>query len=210
MIRKINIGIAEDHDMVRQGFVRALRDEKKIQICFEARNGTELFNSLHSTAIDVLLLDFRMPEMDGRNAIEKLKHEFPQLKIIVISGYADEDNILEFVKQGADSFLPKESDISTLVEAILTVFQDNFYFNTKILELLERTGSTPPKTSKKLTDREKGILKLLCKGRTSEQISKELGIKEITIAGHKHRILQKTLTKSVEELRDYAQKHRYL
>lgn len=209
-MNRIRIGIADDHDMVRQSFVRLLNEYEDIQVVFEARNGEELFNHLQTLKVDILLLDIKMPLFDAKKALIAIKQDFPKLKIIVVSAYSEEDMIVKYVNLGADSFLPKHSDLNALVTAIHSVQQDGFYFEDYILDLLNRKGSSPLGGIKKLTEREILVLSYFCENKSPAEIATLLGVKEITIAGYKHRLFQKTMAENIAGLYEYAVKHRYI
>ena len=209
-MNRINIAIAEDHAMVRQGFVRMLVDHTDINILFECTNGLELLTLLENSSPQVVLLDIEMPILNGRKAIEKIKQLFPQIKIIVISAYIDDESIIQNVKLGADCFIPKHSESSTLVQSIYNVLEDGYFYEDRILALLEKNGISPHGGVKRLSSKEIAILKLICENITSEDMSKRLNIQPNTIRWYKHRIFAKTGTSDLDELRIYAQKHRYL
>ena len=210
MIRKIRIGLAEDHDMVRQSLVRVIKDYKDIVIAFEARDGHELFYHLETKKIDIILLDIKMPVFDGKKAMVKLKREFPGIKIIVVSAYSEDDLVLEYVRLGADGFLPKYSDLNQLMNAIYATSKNGFYFEEATLELLDKKGLSPFGGLKRLTPREISVINFLCIGKSAKEIAIELNISESTVAGFKHRLLRKTGAEDIDGLYSYALKHRFL
>lgn len=209
-MKTIRIGLAEDHDMVRQSLVRVIADYKDIEIVFEARDGQELFVHLEKKVIDIILLDVKMPVLDGKKAMVKLKKEFPKIKIIVVSAYSEDDLVLEYVRLGANGFLPKYSDLKQLMSAIYSTNQDGFYFEEATLDLLDKKGLSPFGGLKKLTSREISVLSFLCTGKSTKEIAFELNISESTVAGFKHRLFQKTGASDISGLINYAIKHRFL
>lgn len=210
MTEKITIGIAEDHALVRQAFVRTLKRYKNIEISFEAKDGKDLFLQLLKQKVDLLLLDIKMPVFDCKEALRRIKQSYAGTKIIIVSAHDDEDTVLDYVRLGADSFIPKECDLKTLLEAINSVHRDGFYFDAKTLEFLTKKGASPLGNIKKLTDREISVLIGLCKDMTPAEIAKQLNIKEGTISSYKHRLFQKTRTETLGGLYEYALRHHFI
>jgi len=210
MEKRINIAIAEDHDMVRQGFIRMLGDYKEFRILFEAQNGSVLLSKLQDFEPDVLLLDIKMPVMDGQTAMKEIKSKYPTIKIIVISAHSEYELIIQNVRLGANGFLPKHAGIETLKTAITHVVEDGFFFEDDILDLLDKAGLSPLGGIKPLNTKEKEILVLLCENRSPDDICTLARIQLGTVRWYKNRIMNKTNTKDLHELREYALKHKYL
>ncbi len=213
MKETITIGIAEDHDLVRQGLVKMLGDYADIRILFEVSNGKELIKGLKSFKPDLVLLDIQMPVLGGISAMEKIKERFSKVKIIVISAHADEELVIEYVKMGADCFLPKNCKIETLVAAIHGVHKNGMYFDDATARLLSRHGVSPralPQAERKLTDKEAAILKYICENRSHKDIADLMNLSPTTIDWYKHKLLHKTNSQNAEGLLKYAIKHRYI
>lgn len=209
-MKPIKIGIAEDHSLVRKGFIRMLSDYPEFEITFEAQDGHELIAMLNTSTPDVILLDIEMPRLNGQQVLQELINLDSKAKVIVISAFTNDSEVLENVRLGASSFLPKHTDIETLVRAIHDVIVEGFHFDVETLELLDKNGLSPLGAKKKLTQKELRILKLLCENQTPEQIAIEIGIAFKTVRWYKHQIFQKTNTKSVADLLEYAVRHRYI
>ncbi len=208
----IRIGIAEDHDLVRQGLVRMLNDYQEIKIILEAGNGKELLRLLTENKVKpkIILLDIAMPVINGIVAMEKIKERFPKLKIIVISAYTEEASILEYVKNGANAFLPKNCKIELLIEAIREVNTKGFYFEPSLHKLLIKKGLFPNnlKGSRPLTDRESLILKYFCEQKPYPEIADELGLNPNTVEWYQHKLLLKTNTENMKELIRFARSNK--
>lgn len=208
MSQKINIGIAEDQGLMREGFIRMLSDFNEIKILFAVDNGKELLKSLKENKPSIILLDIAMPVLGGIKAMEKIKERYPKMKIIVISGFSEEMSILEYVRRGANGFVNKNTNVKKLMEAIRTVDETGSYFDEKTSKLLAKYGLLPNyQNERELTERELIVLKLICVNKAPSEIAKLMGIKEITIAGYKHKIFQKTNSQSIEELISYAERN---
>jgi len=204
----INIAIAEDHELVREGFVAMLKKYPRINILFEANDGKELIKGLKNAEPDIVLLDIEMPVMNGIDAIIKIKQLFPKIKIIVISAHSEETEILEYVKLGADSFLPKHCKKETLLTAILSVQEDGRFFEKHIATLIAKVlpPAPKPKKEKKLTERDLKFLKYYYAGKDYSEIARLMNVVEKTLIWYKHIIMAKTNSKSMEELQEYLSK----
>jgi len=212
MTDTITIAIAEDQGLVRQGFVRMLNDYSHIKILFESANGQELLDSLRDFRPAIILLDINMPVISGIPAMKKIKQRFPTIKIIVISAYSDQTSIIEYVKFGANAFLDKNCKVELLVEVIDAVYHHGWYFSDEINKKLHDLNIFPEQYSseRSLTGREILLLQLINDNRHPEDIARLLGIKERTIAVHKHRMFQKTNCENVDALILYAKKHQLI
>jgi len=130
--RRIRVAIAEDHQILRQGIVALLEDEENLDLVFDIGNGIELIDKIKENPIDVLILDLNMPKMDGESCLPIISELYPNLKIVVLSAYFSEP-IMNFVLGlGATCFLPKLSDFSILLDAIVSVHQQRFLLDGRI------------------------------------------------------------------------------
>lgn len=212
MKQKISIGIADDHSLVRDGFSAILRSYPSISIVFEVSNGVQLLQELMKHKPDIVLLDIRMPVLDGISAMAVIKEKHPETKIMVISGHSEQQSIIEYVKLGAISFLPKDCNKAILVKAIQTVAEIGTYFEKSIYDLLQSNGLFPKELLKerKLTENELAILKLLCEKKTYKEIAALLKMNLSTVASHRHMILRKTNSPDINALIRHAKDHNLL
>jgi DNA-binding NarL/FixJ family response regulator len=125
----IKIAIADDHKIFRDGIKMALSPKENLKMIWEAEDGKDLIHKMTIKKPDVLLMDIRMPEIDGINAIEMLRKEYDDLKIIVLSMYDDQQMISKMMEMGANAYLTKTTDPDEIYEAILTCMNEDFYFN---------------------------------------------------------------------------------
>jgi len=130
----IKVAIADDHKIFRDGIKMALRDKEYLKILWEAEDGKDLMHKLQLKLPDVILMDIRMPEVDGINAISLIRKEYEALKIIVLTMYDDQEMITRMMEMGANAYLTKTTDPEEIYQAILTCMNDDFYFN----ELVKR------------------------------------------------------------------------
>lgn len=206
MTDKISVAIAEDHSLVRAGFVRMLSDYSHIYVVFEAGNGRELLKGLLVFKPAVILLDIAMPSMGGIKAMEKIRKRYPRQKIIVISAFAEEASIVEYVKLGANGFLYKDCEVGHLIHTIQEVYLKGDSFDERSRRMLSRNGILvgPQSHQRELTEREIQILKLLSSNTPAARIAEQMGIKERTVEWYKHILLQKTQCKDLPALVAYA------
>ena len=127
--QQIKVAIADDHKIFRDGIKMALKDRDYLKILWEAEDGKDLMHKLKLKQPDVLLMDIRMPEIDGVNAIGILRKEYEEIKIIVLTMYDDQEMITKMMEMGANAYLTKTTDPEEIYQAILTCMNDDFYFN---------------------------------------------------------------------------------
>ena len=121
----IKLAIADDHKIFRDGIKMALTGKKYLRIIWEAEDGKDLMHKMRLKLPDVLLMDIRMPEMDGVNAISQLRKEFEQVKVIVLTMYDDQEMITRMMEMGANAYLTKTTDPEEIYNAILTCMNDD-------------------------------------------------------------------------------------
>jgi Response regulator containing a CheY-like receiver domain and an HTH DNA-binding domain len=125
----IKVALADDHKIFRDGIKMALKGKEYLKILWEAEDGRDLMHKMQIKKPDVLLMDIRMPEVDGVNAIGILRKEYSDVKIIVLTMYDDQEMITKMMEMGANAYLTKTTDPEEIYQAILTCMNDDFYFN---------------------------------------------------------------------------------
>lgn len=206
---KTSIIIAEDHKLMRTGYISVLNEREDFEVIGEANNGKELLEILEKKVPDVLLLDLEMPVMNGSQAYDQIQKDYPGIKTVIISSYYDENFVSEYFMRGVNGYLSKGCDAEQLYAAVDTVMRNEFYFNTDISKLLlDKIVHDKQKESliKKidLTETEMQILKLICEERTYKEIADLLGYSIHTIEYHKQNILKKTNQSTVIGLVKFA------
>lgn len=178
-IETIKVAIADDHKIFRDGIKMALSGKEYLKIIWEAEDGKDLIHKMKIKLPDVLLMDIRMPEMDGINAISLLRKEYEEVRIIVLTMYDDQEMISKMMEMGANAYLTKTTDPEEIYNAILTCMNDDFYFNDllnkAVLMKLQQKKTTRQfyPNPIKFTEKEINILKLIAQDKTTEEISKE-------------------------------------
>jgi DNA-binding NarL/FixJ family response regulator len=204
-MKKIQIAIAEDHVMFRQGLISLLKEFKDCNVLFDVNNGKELIDELANSKPDIILLDIDMPVMGGREALGIIRENYPDIKVIIISMHFERPYIIEFIRNGASAFLQKSCFFEELITTVNAVNEYGYYYEGKVSEVMIREiannnnrNSTPLKI--KLTERETEVLNLLLMSKSNIQIAESLGISVRTVEGHRQHLLQKTGSKNIVAL----------
>lgn len=214
--RTIRVALADDHKIFRDGIKMALKDRDYIKILWEAEDGKDMLHKLKIKLPDVLLMDIRMPEIDGVNAIKLIRKEYEELKIIILSMYDDQEIITKMMEMGSNAYLTKTSDPDEIYEAILSVMNDDFYFNdlvnTAVLLKLQhkKTVRRFYPNPIKFSDKEIRILKLISEDKTTEEISKEIFLSPRTIETIRQNMKSKVGAKTIAGLVMYAMRNKLL
>src|SRR5438094_3719681 len=127
--QQIRVAIEDDHKIFRDSIKMDLKDKEYLKILWEAEDGKDLMHKMELKQPDVLLMDIRMPEVDGINAIPILRKNYESVKIIVLTMYDDQEMITKMMEMGANAYLTKTTDPEEIYQAILTCMNDDFYFN---------------------------------------------------------------------------------
>ena len=201
-MEKIKIIIADDHQLFRNGLKILLNAFPEFAVAGEASNGEEFLRILRNSQADIALMDINMPEMDGIEATRKGLKISPEIKIIALSMYGEEDYYYKMVDAGAKGFLLKDSDISEVKEAILTVLKGGSYFSQELLHNVIQKIKHRENESKSanLSKREKEILFKICEGLSNQEIAETLFISKRTVDKHRANLLGKTNSKNTASL----------
>jgi DNA-binding NarL/FixJ family response regulator len=212
-MKKIKVFLVDDHKLFRNGLSLLLEGEKDIIVSGEAENGQQFCEAIEKELPDVVLMDIEMPVMDGFQTTECTCGKYPDLKIIALTMFGEEQYYLKMIEAGAKGFLLKNSDIEEVIKAIKTVHDGGTYFSQEILynmvknikEVRKETG--PPV---QLSVREQEILALICKGFSNTEIANELNISKRTVEKHRSNILVKTQTYNTASLVMFAVENKLL
>ncbi len=201
-MEKTRIIIADDHQLFRNGLKILLNAFPEFEVAGEASNGEEFLKLLKTTQADVTLMDINMPEMDGIEATRKGLKLYPEMDIIALSMYGEEEYYYKMVDAGAKGFLLKDSDISDVKEAILTVRKGGNYFSQELLyHVIQKIKHRENESkSANLSKREKEILFKICEGLSNQEIADNLFISKRTVDKHRANLLGKTNSKNTASL----------
>ncbi len=214
----IKVAIADDHKIFRDGIKMALSSKENLKIIWEAEDGKDLIHKIAIKKPDVLLMDIRMPEIDGINAIELLRKEYDDVKIIVLSMYDDQQTISKMMENGANAYLTKTTDPDEIYQAILTCMNDEFYFNQlvnnavmgKLLQkknVRKHYGTNIPIS---FSEKELKILQLLGEDKTTDEISKIIFLSPRTIETIRQNMKNKVGAKTIGGLLVYGMRNKMI
>jgi DNA-binding NarL/FixJ family response regulator len=210
-MQAIKYAIADDHTIFRQGLRYALADDKKLKITGEAANGVELLKIIEKQQPDVVLLDLKMPEMDGIETTKQLHTNYPRIKILMLTTYDDEHLILHLIELGANGYLLKNADPGEIKKAIYTVYENDYYFNDLMNNALLRNITRKPESGQKetikLNSRETEVLKLICMELTTAEIAEKVCLSPRTVEGIRTSLIEKSGVKNIAGLVLFAIKN---
>jgi len=187
MAEPIRIVIADDHPIVRQGLAAVLEQEEDFKVVSQAGNGLEAVAQARELRPDIILMDLQMPEMDGVEAIQKIKEEAPNIGIIILTTYDTDDYIFRGIEAGARGYLLKDSPPGEVLNAIRAVYKGESLIQPRVASrLLDRFSqlSRAPDTGDVLSPREVEVLQLMAKSTVNKEIATELLIGESTVKTH--------------------------
>jgi len=209
-IRKIII--VDDHTLFRNGLHILLNNLKNYKVVEEAANGKEFIDILDKgIEVDLVLLDINMPVMDGIESAKIAMSKRPDLKIITLSMYGEEDYYYKMVDAGVKGFLLKNSDMNEVKTALETVYDGGNYFSSELLQNLVtnlRTNKEKKKPENELSEREVEVLILICQGFSNQEIANQLFISKRTVDKHRANIMEKSQCKNTAQLVMYAIKNK--
>lgn len=211
-MEKIRIALADDHQLFRNGLKILLGGYSEFEVVAEASNGAELMKAIQSYPADIVLMDISMPEMDGVEATSLLAKQAPGINVIALSMYGEEEYYYRMVEAGAKGFILKDSDISEVHEAIITVHKGGNYFSQELLyHVIRRIRNREQEDrNSSLSKREKEILLKICEGLSNHEIADALFISKRTVDKHRANLLAKTGSKNTASLILYAIRNRLI
>lgn len=195
----IRVAIVDDQQLVRAGFSLVINSQPDMEVVVEAGDGAQALRMLASWEVDVVLMDIRMPNVDGLAATEQLTAKSDSPKVIILTTFDLDEYVIHAIKAGASGFLLKDTPPEEMLHAIRTVYQGDAVIApsstkrllTHVAGILPDTEKTPPTILESLTDREREVLILMAKGRSNQEIASDLFVAEATVKTHVGRVLSK-------------------
>jgi DNA-binding NarL/FixJ family response regulator len=185
--------ICDDHEMVREGLRTLLGEEDDLEVVGEASNGLDALGMARQLRPDVLLMDAKMPEMDGVSATKIIREQCPGTYVLILTTFLDEKQVRDAVHAGATGYLLKEIQKSELVKAIrdAAIGRPTLHPEAQRMLMLQVTNPSEPTAQDSLTPRELDVLRLIAKGRSNKEIGNELSLTEGTVKGYVSSLLVK-------------------
>jgi NarL family two-component system response regulator LiaR len=211
MTPEINVLIVDDHGIVRQGLRKYLDLHENITIVGEAENGFDALEKVNQFTPDIVLMDLVMPEMDGIEATQKIIATHPDIKVIVLTSFTEDDKVFSAIKAGAVGYLLKDVSPPDLAKAIQAVHSGETHLHPDITKKLMNQFVNPKSeaeiTPEDLTPREMEVLQLVAQGLSNKELAKELTISEKTVKTHLSSIYGKLNLSDRTQAAIYALKH---
>ena len=210
----INVVLADDHVLVRDGIKALLEDQAGIHVIDEASNGLEAIEVVKANKPDVLIVDIRMPEMNGIEVVREMTKSFKEVKSLVLSMHDSEEYVVQSIQAGADGYLLKGASKEEFLKALHKVASGGKYFTGDVSAIIMNNfvdGNVPstPKPKKEedpfgLTKREKQVLGLILEFKNNKDIAEELKISKRTAEVHRFNLMKKLEVKNLMELSNKA------
>ena len=204
----IKVGIVDDHGIVRSGLRQFLSEEVDLRVTGEARNGREALELARGGEVDVLLLDISMPEHSGVDALAAIKARFPQLPVLILSGFPEAQYATALLRQGASGYLNKDCDPQDIASAIRAVSLGRRYVSPAVAEMLadglDQVDRAPHEA---LSERELQVFLRLAQGQTVGQMAHSLFLSVKTVSTYRTRVLEKLKLQTNSDLTYYALKN---
>lgn len=201
--------LVDDHNIVRQGLRNLIALESDLEVAGEASSGIEALKLVRNNTYDVVVLDISMPDKNGVDTLHDLKHTAPDLPVLILSGYAEEQYALNLIRSGCKGYLSKDADSDEIIKAIRTIANGKRYISAELAELMSNELSHPSEKllHETLSDREFQVFFKLAGGLSPTEIANELNISIKTVSTYRTRILEKMSLKTNADLTYYAIKN---
>ncbi|KOO50579.1 response regulator transcription factor [Priestia koreensis] len=205
-----NILLVEDQHIVRQGLKMMIEIDDDFRVVAEASNGEEALAQLHKHIVDMVVMDIRMPIMNGLEATRKIKGINPQMKILILTTFNDDEYALQALKDGANGFMLKDAEPVKLIEAIRSCLNGGLTIHDNVAaKVVPRLLQTPNVQASEipLSPRELAVTKLVGEGKTNKEIADELYLSIGTVKNHITQVLNKLELRDRTQLAIYAVRH---
>jgi len=210
-MKRITVLLAEDHQMVREGFGSLLQHEPDIEVIGEAETGRQAVAMVKKLRPDVVVMDIAMPLLNGLEATRQIRKDFTDTKVLILSAHSDDAYIERAAALGAAGFLLKQTSSHVLAEAIREAQKGKTFYSTRISKRLKDRnqqsldrGGKSKKKNNHLSSREVEVLQLIAEGKPNKQVAEELGVSFKTVDKHRQHLMSKLDIHDVAGLTRYA------
>jgi len=190
----VRVLIADDQNLFRAGLARLLEGDPRVHVVGQAVDGLDVIKKVGSVKPDVVLMDLKMPNLDGVEATRKIVAEYPQVRVLILTTFETDTYVLQALRAGASGYVLKDSQVDAIVSSIIAVMSGERVMASavanRVVEMLSGT-STPKEFYDGLTAREVEILKLMAIGQANKQIAHRLDISEKTVRNHVSNMYEK-------------------
>ncbi|TVX93493.1 response regulator [Paenibacillus agilis] len=207
----IRILLAEDQAMVRHGLKMMIETDKELCVTGEAANGREAISLCETHSFEVIVMDIRMPEMNGLEATRIIHSRWPNSKVLILTTFNDDEYALEALKSGASGYMLKDADPSELIRSIRSCLSGGMALQddvaAKVIPRLLQSEREQRKVDSSITPRELTILRLIGEGRSNKEIAEQLALSIGTVKNHVSQIMEKLELRDRTQLAIYAIRH---
>lgn len=212
-MKPIRIAIADDYKIFRDGIKVGLSADENLHIILEADNGEDLLAGLKDNRADVILMDLKMPLMDGMEATKEVRKHYPETKVLVVTMYEDDKFIIHLMENGANGYLLKNAEPEEIRKAIYAVYENGYYFNDVVnkalLKKLVIKQNLKPSFNQNVdfSERELEVLRMICEEKTAAEIAKEIFLSPRSVEGIRQRLIEKVGVRNTAGLVMFAVKN---
>jgi DNA-binding NarL/FixJ family response regulator len=212
-MKKIKVAIADDYALFRDGIKVGLAQDDSFEVVLEADNGEDLLLGLATAQPDVIIMDLKMPIMDGMEATKEVKKKYGSIKVLVVTMYDDDRFIINLMEMGANGYLLKDASSHEIRKSIYAVHENGYYFNDLVnkalLKKLINKGNFKPSFNQNInfTERELDVLKLICEEKTATEIGKQIFLSPRSVEGIRQRLIEKVGVRNTAGLVMFAVKN---
>ncbi|WP_147203968.1 response regulator transcription factor [Segetibacter aerophilus] len=216
MEKIIQLALADDHKIFRDGIRMSMKNREFIRILWEAEDGKDMMHKLKLKKPDVLIMDIKMPETDGIRALQLIRKEYEDLKVIILSMYDDKETITRMMEYGANAYLTKTADADEIYKAIISCMNSDFYFNELVNSVVllklqqKKSVRTFYPSVVKFNEKELKILKLISEDKTTEEISEDVFLSPRTVETIRQNMKTKVGVKTIAGLLMYGMRNHLL
>lgn len=205
----LRILIADDHEALRQGVRAAIEQQSGWEVCGIATNGREAVELANELKPDVVVLDVVLPELNGLDALKRIKRSLPHTEAVIFTAHSEESSIQQAFAAGARSFISKSEPLASLIDALRSAAEHKPFFTKKVSDVLfsrfSETGAHEAALSiDRLSAREREIIQLLVEGKSNKEVASPLNISVRTVEAHRASLFRKLGIDSIAELVRYA------